>query len=174
MFLHEAVTLLLRLFHATEKEGRIGRMIEVLTLLAIALDTQGNTTEALVALERALVLAEPQRYVRTFIDEGTPMVSLLQQARARGLAVNYIAILLAACGEQRGSIPPLATLVEPLTGREMEVLQLLAEGASNNEIAWQLVVSLGTVKKHVYNICGKLGVQSRTQAIARARTLSLL
>ncbi len=178
-FLEQAVILLFRLLQATEQEGRIGRMIEVLSLQALALCAQGNTSEALVALERALALAEPQRYVRIFIDEGPPMVSLLQQARARGLAANYITFLLAASGEQKGAVPPLTSshtgsLLEPLTGREMEVLRLLAAGASNSDIARQLVVSLGTVKKHVYNICGKLGVQRRTQAIAHARTLSLL
>jgi LuxR family maltose regulon positive regulatory protein len=173
-FLPQAVTLLKTLLQSTEQEGRIGRVIEVLALLALALDAQGNTIEALAALERALALAEPQKYIRIFVDEGSPMASLLMQARTRGVSTIYTNKLLEALGSQSGPAPHPASLPEPLTGREMEVLRLLASGASNGEIAQQLVVSLGTVKKHVYNICGKLGVQSRTQAIARARTLSLL
>jgi len=104
------------------------------------------------------------------------MLTLLQEARARGIRPDYVATLLSAFGEQHPS--PVAQaqspLVEPLTPREREVLHLLSAGASNGEIAHRLVVSIGTVKKHVSNICGKLGVQSRTQAIAQARILHLL
>jgi ATP/maltotriose-dependent transcriptional regulator MalT len=172
--LQQAVTFLEALLQVTEQEGRIGRVIEVLALLALALDAQGNTSKAMVALERALSMAEPQKYVRLFVDEGPPMAFLLLQARAHGVATTYTNKLLEASGQHRDPVPHHASLAEPLTRREMEVLRLLAAGASNSEIAQQLVISLGTVKKHVYNICGKLGVQSRTQAIAHARTLSLL
>ena len=107
------------------------------------------------------------------------MLALLRQAHARSRVPGYVATLLSAFGEQNLSDLPLTSarpgpLAEPLTEREREVLQLLAAGASNREIARRLVLSLGTVKKHVSNICGKLEVQSRTQAVARARVHHLL
>ena len=105
------------------------------------------------------------------------MRSLLRQAQARGITPHYVAQLLATFDEQHVSGPAgpaRSTLVEPLTEREREVLHLLSTGASNREIARRLVVSLGTVKKHVSNLCGKLGVQSRAQAVARARALQLV
>ncbi len=102
-------------------------------------------------------------------------MALLREIHARSVVPLYVATLLAACGEQVvAPLPPGTTLVEPLTEREREVLRLLAEGASNREMARRLVVSVSTAKKHVYNICGKLGVQSRTQALAKARTLHLV
>ena len=116
--------------------------------------------------------------IRLFLDEGAAMVALLHQAATRGVVSGYGATLLEAAGE-RGTVehraPSLYTdsLLEPLTEREREVLQLLADGASNRQIADYLVLSVHTVKKHVLNICGKLGVQSRTQALAKARSLNL-
>jgi LuxR family transcriptional regulator, maltose regulon positive regulatory protein len=125
------------------------------------------------------VLAEPEAYIRLFVDEGPSMLILLRQAYARSRVPAYVATLLSVFGEQHASDLPLASarpgpLAEPLTEREGEVLHLLLEGASNREIARRLVLSVNTVKRHVYNLCGKLGVQSRTQAIARARALNLL
>ncbi|TME13996.1 MAG: helix-turn-helix transcriptional regulator [Chloroflexi bacterium] len=107
------------------------------------------------------------------------MLALLRQAQARSSVSGYVATLLAAFGEQHTSDLPLldarpGPLAEPLTEREREVLRLLLEGATNREIASRLVLSVNTVKRHVYNLCGKLGVQSRAQAIVRARTLNLL
>ncbi len=144
-----------------------------------ALQAQGNRTAALSTLEQALLLAEPEGYIRLFVDEGTPMLALLHHALRHSAVPGYIATLLSAFGQQHASDLPVASarpslLVEPLTEREREVLGLLLEGASNREIARRLVLSMNTVKRHVYNLCGKLGVQSRTQAIARARTLNLL
>ncbi len=103
------------------------------------------------------------------------MLALLRLAREQGIMPAYVTTLLSAFGwQEEASLLRSRSLVEPLTRREREVLQLLAAGASNREIARRLVLSLGTVKKHVSNICGKLDVQSRTQAIARARVLHLL
>jgi LuxR family transcriptional regulator, maltose regulon positive regulatory protein len=179
-FLSEALGLLERLGEDAEAKGRMRSVLEVLLLRALALQVQGDLTEALAALVRALVLAEPEGFIRLFLDEGAPMVALLRQAQKHTVAPGvYVATLLEASSE------PIATALDPsslrssslleaLTGREREVLRLLMDGASNREIARHLVLSVNTVKKHVLNICGKLGVQSRTQAIAQARTLNLL
>lgn len=143
------------------------------------LEAQGNRTSALSTLERALSLAAPEGYIRLFVDEGPPMLTLLRQAHARSRVPGYVATLLSAFGEQQLSDLPLpaarhSALAEPLTEREREVLRLLLEGASNREIARRLVLSVNTVKRHVYNLCGKLGVQSRAQAIIRASDFNLL
>ena len=154
--------------------------IEILTLQAIAYQQRGDTSRALVALEQALSLAKPEGFVRIFLDSGPPMGELLQQAAARGMAVEYVDKLLAAffAGEEQKSpefLPtPTFTLVEPLSTRELEVLQLIAAGLSNGEIAEQLIVAVSTVKTHVRNIYGKLHVSSRTQALVKARELKLI
>jgi LuxR family maltose regulon positive regulatory protein len=177
--LPDVLRLLDRLQRSAEAKARMGSVLEILVLRALALESYGDRTEALTALEKALLQASPEGYVRLFIDEGAPMRALLRQAYVRSRAPGYVATLLRIFGEQHISDLPLSSarpspLIEPLTEREREVLRLLLEGASNCEIAHRLVVSVNTVKRHVYNLCGKLGVQSRTQVIARARTLNLL
>ena len=177
--LQDALQLLDRPQASAEPKARMGSVIEILVLRALALEAQGNRTSALSTLERALVLAAPEGYIRLFVDEGAPMLILLRQAHARSRVPGYVTTLLRAFGEQNISDLPLSSarpdpLVEPLTEREREVLRLLLEGASNREIAQRLVLSVNTVKRHVYNLCGKLGVQSRAQAIIRARALTLL
>ncbi|HZU69160.1 MAG TPA: LuxR C-terminal-related transcriptional regulator [Ktedonobacteraceae bacterium] len=162
-----------------EAKARRRSVLELLLLEALAWAAQRERNAACSALSRALSLAEPQGYVRLFVDEGTPVRDLLRHLLARGVSPHSAATLLAAFGEPAGEdtarfLSHPDGLIEPLTKREQEVLQLLAEGASNREIAQRLIVSTGTVKKYVYNICGKLGVQSRTQALARARSLHLL
>jgi len=178
-FLQEALRFLERLQVEAEAKARIGSVLEILMLRALALDAQGQHNDALMTLERALGLAKPAGYVRLFVDEGAPMQALLRHGYRRGITREYVATLLTefagphAANPRRHAAHPSA-LVEPLTAREGEVLRLLDAGASNRDIAHRLVLSLGTVKKHVSNICGKLGVQSRTQAVARARVLQLL
>jgi LuxR family maltose regulon positive regulatory protein len=178
-FLQNALHLLERLLSDAEAKARMGTVLEILILQSLALSARRNRTGAHTTLERALILAQPQGYIRLFVDEGTPMLILLREIQERGIVPDYIALLLSAFGaphipDTASSIPAGSPLLEPLTSREREVLLLLAEGASNREIASRLVLSTGTIKKYVYNICGKLGVQSRTQALARARTLHLL
>jgi LuxR family maltose regulon positive regulatory protein len=177
--LQDVLHLLDRLLADAETKARMGSVLEILVLRALALDAQGNRAGALPILGRALALAEPEGYIRLFVDKGVQMFSLLREIAGRGRGSDYVATLLSAFGALNisgatPSGPASCSLLEPLTAREREVLQLLAAGASNSEIARDLVLSVGTVKKHVSNICGKLGVQSRTQAIARARVIHLL
>ena len=186
--LSEATSLLDRLARAAEARGRNGRLIEILVLQAIALQAQDKAAHALTVLEKALCLAEPEGYARVFVDEDAPMAHLLRQlvgtrGDSGGLGgmhreVAYAARLLAILHSEQSSAlqPPTSNLqlIEPLSERERQVLRLLAGGLSNQEIAEALVVAVGTVKVHIHNIYGKLGVRSRTQAIARARELSML
>jgi LuxR family maltose regulon positive regulatory protein len=178
-YLKDVLHLLERLLRDAESKERRGSVLEILVLRALALDTQGNRASALSTLEQALLQAEPEGYIRLFVDEGSPMLVLLRQAHARSRVPGYVATLLSVFGEQFISELPSPSvrhgpLAEPLTEREREVLGLLLEGATNREIARRLVVSVNTVKRHVYNLCGKLGVQSRARAIARARDLNLV
>jgi LuxR family maltose regulon positive regulatory protein len=156
-------------------------MIEILVLQALADEAQGDIPRALGALERALILAEPESYIQVFVDEGPSMGHLLYEALTRGIAPNYIQRLLTAFPatelKHAASSPTQASqseLIEPLSERELEVLQLLAEGLTNQEIGAQLYLSPNTVKVHAHNIYGKLGVNNRAQAGARARALGIL
>jgi LuxR family maltose regulon positive regulatory protein len=178
-FLENVLHLLDRLLQDAGVKARIGSVLEILVLRALALGAQGDRTSALATLEQALLLAAPEGYIRLFVDEDAPMLALLRLAYRRGTVPEYVATLLSAFGEQNVSDLPLpaarpSALLEPLTERERDVLRLLLEGASNREIAHRLVLSVNTVKRHVYNICGKLGVQNRSQAIIRAGDLKLL
>ena len=177
--IHEAMGLLERLLKEAEGGARTRSVIEILVLQALAHQALGNITPALVPLERALALAEPQGYVRIFVDEGDAMRDLLRQAAARGVASSYTRRLLPAFEKaaQTVSAPvkaEAAELAEPLTGREIEILRLIPAGMRNQEIADQLFISLSTVKRHIANAYGKLGVSHRTEAVARANELNLL
>jgi LuxR family maltose regulon positive regulatory protein len=178
-----AMGLLEGLLKAAEEGKRIGSMIEILLLQALAHQAQGNVPLALAPLERALVLAEPEGYVRIFVDEGQPMAHLLSAAATQGLMPDYVGQLLAvfdAEGQKSKDKAHLSSalrtqlLVEPLSERELEVLQLLAQGLSNREIGQRLFLALPTVKGHNRNIFGKLGVENRTQAVNKARALNIL
>ncbi len=175
-FLAETLRLLERLREDAEAKGRMDSVLEILVLQALALfASSAHKPQALAALERALVLGEQGGYIRLFVDEGEPMVALLRQANARGIAPDFVTTLLSACGEQVNDPSSRAfPLVEPLTERERAVFQHLIRGLSNAEIAQELIITVGTVKRHVHSIYGKLGVQSRAQAIARAQVLSVL
>jgi LuxR family maltose regulon positive regulatory protein len=186
----ETLQLLDHLLRAAEASERLGSAIEILILQALGHQAAGNGAAARTALEQALTLAGPEGYVRLFVDEGQPIATLLRQAQARGIAPDYVAILLTALGmpvqegglstgpvrslQAVGHLPAPRALAEPLSERERDVLRLLAAGLSNPEIARQLYVEASTIKTHVKSIYGKLGVHSREQAAARARELQLL
>jgi LuxR family maltose regulon positive regulatory protein len=168
-----AAGLLKRLAQAAADEGRIGVQIEALALQSLADWRRGEHPGARAAAESALRMAEAEGFVRLFVDLGLPMARVLQAARDRAVLPEYVDRLLEAfedglAGEAESPLP------EPLTSREHEVLELIAAGLTNREIAAELVISPGTVKKHTGNIYGKLGVSSRTQAAARARELGWL
>jgi LuxR family maltose regulon positive regulatory protein len=155
-----------------EEAGRMWSLIRILVLQARALQVEEKWDQAVSKLEQALSLAEPEGYVRTFVDEGEPMARLLRQALSKDISPNYAAGLLAAFGDEAELTPPaMQALIEPLTDREMEVLRLIVAGLSNPQIAEELYIAVSTVKSHVNHIYGKLGVHNRTQAALKARDL---
>ena len=178
----QALALLDRLHAAAKAQGRAGSLIETGALRALALAAAGDEG-AVTTLAEALLLACPQRYVRVFADEGPPMAALLGRliaAQRTGQAaaevpLGYLARLQRAFGPGRPARDPVPSgIVDPLTSRELEILEKLAAGRSNQAIARELVVTLDTVKKHVGHVLGKLGAANRTEAVARARELRLI
>ena len=181
-----ALALLDRLHATAEAQGRAGSLIETGALRALALAAAGDEAGAVTALAGALTLACPQGHVRVFADEGPPMAALLgrlvaaQRAgsgfqAAAGVPLGYLARLQRAfAAGPPAPDPGPSGIIEPLTRRELEVLRMVAAGRSNQAIARELVVTLDTVKKHVGHVLGKLGAANRTEAVARARELSLI
>lgn len=184
--LTEALALLERMLQAAESGGRAAWVLGILILRALAFQAQGKPDQAMDSMGRALSMAEPEGYVRTFVDEGEPMKILLEQAKSRGTAREYVGKLLEVLraeaesdrkAQPSQSLPvrgPLSSLVDPLSERELEVLRLLATPLSTREIAEQLVLSIHTVRSHTRSIYSKLDVHSRYQAIACAEELDLL
>ncbi len=181
----DALVFLDRLQPAAEAAGRMGTAIEAALLRALALQALDDVDSARQALHRALELAEPEGYIRLFADAGPSVAQLLvhiHPSQADGPLARYIARLLAVCAPQDTatvSQSPLtvtqpASLIEPLTARELDVLHLLAEGLTTPEIAQRLYITLPTVKTHTRNIYGKLGVHSRKQAVVQAKLLNIL
>jgi LuxR family maltose regulon positive regulatory protein len=187
--LDEAKQWLANLLQLAEAQGRTGSVLELLMLQAEALHASGEVNQAIERLSRALALAEPEGYIRLFVDEGVPMARLLVLMRRRPPddqpgATDYREKLLALLGRVHSEEvphPPAAfpqptvqPLSEPLSERELEVLRLIAAGCSNREIADRLVIGVSTVKWYVNEIYGKLQVESRTKAVARARELNIV
>jgi len=173
--LQHVLTLLDGLLETAAEEGRTGIEIKCLALQSLTYWAQGKQVDARVALERALRKAQPEGFTRLFVDLGLPMGRLLQEVHSRGVIPEYVATLLAAFGRPpEGTVATAATLPERLSRRERQVLDLVASGLTNREIAEQLVVSPETVKKHARNIYAKLGVSNRMEAATRARALGLL
>jgi LuxR family maltose regulon positive regulatory protein len=202
-FLDEAARLLDRLLQAAETGARLGSAIQILLLQALAYQAQGNISSALVPLERALALAEPEGYLRIFVDEGEVMRLLIEQTRYLDHSMSgFSGKILAAFAQQAaapkstpieqsgpigqsgliGQSGPIrksdliqqSGMVEPLSERELEVLKLLRSELSGPEIAQQLIVSLNTLRTHTKSIFSKLGVNSRRAAVRRAEELDLI
>jgi LuxR family transcriptional regulator, maltose regulon positive regulatory protein len=171
---HQATRLLERLLLAAEAGERTGRVIEILVLQALTRQRLGDIPAALACLERAVTLAEPEGYVRVFVDEGPPMASLLTALAKQGTAGNYVRRLLAARGESGHDSPVKQALIEPLSERELDVLRLLGTELDGPAIARELIVSLHTVRTHTKHIYAKLAVTNRRAAVRRARELGLL
>jgi len=177
----EAIRVLESLLKPAEAGGHETRVIELLILQSQALQAQGRVAEALATLEQAIFRAEPDGYVRIFVDEGVQMARLLYESVDQGESPAYANRLLAAfpladpkpAASPEGAVAPLG-LLEPLSEREIEVLQQIAQGLTNREIANRLYLSLHTVKAHTRNIFGKLGVHNRTRAVSQARALGIL
>lgn len=171
-----ALLLLNRLLKAAQAGRRNGSVIDIRVQQALAFEAQDHIPQALNHLEQALILAEPEGYARIFIDEGPPMMRLLSQAAARGIRPGYVRKLLAPSETNTHSTatPTPQPLIEPLSDREVEILQLVADGLSNREISQQLFLALSTVKGHNRNIFDKLQVKRRTEAVARAREIGLI
>jgi LuxR family transcriptional regulator, maltose regulon positive regulatory protein len=172
--IRDAMGLLERLLRAADDAGRIGSVIEILVLQAIGYQTQDNIGAALVPLQRALTLAEPEGYVRIFVDQGPSMADLLQVTAKRRTAPEYARRLLTAFGKPENKTPVTQLSMEPLSERELDVLRLLATDLDGPEIARQLVVSLSTLRTHTRSIYSKLGVNNRRAAVRRADELALL
>jgi LuxR family maltose regulon positive regulatory protein len=167
----DALRLLAQLLRAADDGARTGSVIEILVLQAIGYHMQDNIAAALVPLERALMLAEPEGYVRIFVDEGPALAALLQAAAKRRIAPQHARQILAALGKAENRTPVTTALMEPLSGRELDVLRLLGTELDGPEIARQLVVSLSTLRTHTRNIYSKLGVNNRRAAVRRAEEL---
>jgi LuxR family maltose regulon positive regulatory protein len=179
----EALRLLERLTEAAEAGGRTGAVIETLVLRALGHEAAKQQRAALEHLERALLLAEPEGWVRVFADEGEPLRELLRRAAARGVAEGPVKRVLAAFDAPRAGAgaeapvadaPPAGEASLLLTPRELVILRLIAAGLRNKEIAERLSITAATVKRHVANAYGKLGVSHRTAALKKAQELNLL
>lgn len=178
----EVMSTLVRQLDLAAAHGLTNRVIELSLLEAQARRAEGEHQRARAALERALAVAQPAGYVRTF-DQGPALARLLVEAAQHGISREYIERILAAIGTpevldlgRRGSMARSARALygERLSERELEVLRLIARGATNQEIADQLVITVGTVKSHINHVLGKLDAHNRTEAVARARGLGLL
>ncbi|MGD8264599.1 MAG: LuxR C-terminal-related transcriptional regulator [Desulfobacterales bacterium] len=191
----KAFTLLAQIDGFVRKTNRKTIRIDVLALQALILDAQGKEPAAMERLTESLALAEPGGFIRNFLDLGTPMATLLQQLLKQNVAVDYIEILLAAFSDDEQVVAPESEsadhpvassyqplrpstpsqpLLEPLTNRELDVLELLEQRLQNKEIADKLFVATETVKAHLRNIYQKLSVSKRREAVEKARKIGIL
>jgi LuxR family maltose regulon positive regulatory protein len=168
----QAVRLLERLRTAAETAARTGALLQILVVQALAEQARGDRTAALAALQRALTLAEPEGYVRLFLDQGPPMATLLRAA-AKQTPSGYVRRLVAALTETAPGTALDQALIDPLSARELDVLRLLGTDLDGPGIARELIVSLNTIRTHTKSIYAKLGVNDRRAAVRRAGELGL-
>ena len=175
-----ALALLEPLRQQMEAKGWQDERLQIMILQAVALQAHGDLDQAVQLLGEALALAAPGGFIRIFVDEGLPMAQLLSETAVRGIMPDYCGQLLAVFEAEGQKVkseshpPPAQPLTDPLTKRELEILHLINAGLKNKEIAEQLVISLNTVLYHIKNIYSKLGVNKRTQAIAKAKESHLI
>ncbi len=178
-----ALVLLKKFRKQVEEKGWKDKRLKIMVLQAVAYHANGEKDIAMQTLNDALTMAEPGGFIRIFIDEGIPMVQVLSEAAARGIKPDYVAKLLTSFEDDKkksknksnqDATPSAQPLIEPLSKRETEILQLIAKGLSNREICEQLFLAMSTVKGHNRNIFDKLQAQRRTEAVAYARKLGLL
>ena len=177
----EAKQLIERLLIEAQKGNRMGSVIEILILQALAHEANDDMELAIESLKEAILLAEPEEHFQIFVDEGLQMYRLLTESVIYKIMPDYVSKLLTAIEEKKGvnesreaSSKFAQGLIEPLSERELEILQLITQGLSNHEICERLFLALSTVKGYNQNLYGKLQVKSRTEAIARAREWKLL
>jgi LuxR family maltose regulon positive regulatory protein len=177
----KAEKLLDHIIRDARQGGRNRRWLEAMCLRSLLLGAIRRTDEALATFQSALEVAEPEGYIRVFVDEGEPMAKLLVSAIQKGIHPKYASRLLAAFPDSLqlrltkvNYLNHNLNLVEPLSGREIEVLRLIETGLSNKEIAQRLYITVRTVKYHTTNIFMKLEVTGRTPAVAKARERGLL
>ena len=177
------IDLLERLLRAAEEGGRLGSVIEILIVQALAYQMQEDIPASVSLLEQALKLAEPEGYVRMFVDEGTSMAELIREVARHGFLPGYTSRLLSAFEAERKMIgaetplsaaPASGSLIEPLSQRELDILRLFKTELSGPEIAQELVIALSTVRTHTKSIYSKLDVNSRRGAVKRAIELGLI
>jgi LuxR family maltose regulon positive regulatory protein len=175
-----ALALLAPLRQQMEAKGWQDERLQIMMLQAVALQAHGDLDQAVQLLGEALALAAPGGFIRIFVDEGLPMAQLLSETAVRGIMSDYCGQLLAVFEAEGQKVkieshpPPAQPLTDALTKRELEILRLINAGLKNKEIAEQLVISLNTVLYHIKNIYSKLGVNKRTQAIAKAKESHLI
>lgn len=167
-------TLLDNLKTSAEDAQRNGSLIEILILQSLYFQHQGDTKRAIHAIGQALALAEPEHIIRPFVEEGTPMIAVLKLAVRENIASNFVPQILSAFDLSENESSPAQNLIDPLSDRELEVLQMLGSDLTGPQIADKLMVSLNTMRTHTKNIYSKLGVGSRRTAVRRAEELGLL
>ena len=172
--IRDASALAGRLVDEAAAGERTGSVLDALVVLALAEHAGRNEAAALRTLDRAVALAEPEGHVRVFLDEGPPMMALLQAAVRRSDASTMVRQLHAAGLRSPGRSAASRALVEPLSERELEILRLLDTDLDGPGIARELVISVSTVRTHIKNVYAKLGVNDRRSAVRRAAELDLL